>query len=86
MAEAAQTTAEKQQMYAETAQASAMTAAEGEVSIVDKTKTVDGTSITIDEVANMSTINDVTKLTGLLESEKITTPGGMIGGTESSWQ
>ena len=74
IAETAQTTAEKRQMYAETAQASAMTAAEGEISIVDKTKTVDGTSITIDEKESMSTINGVTEHTGLLKSEKITIP------------
>ena len=76
MAEAAQTVAEKQQMYAETAQGNAMTAAAGEISIVEKTKTVDGTSITIDEMENMSTVNGVTKLTGLLKIEKITIPAG----------
>ena len=50
-------------MYAETAQASAETAAEGEISIVDKTKTVDGTSITIDGEESKSTIDGVTELT-----------------------
>ena len=68
-----------QQTYAEMAQASAMTAAAGEIKIVDKTKTVGDTSITIDEMENMSTINGVTKLTGLLE-EGITTPGAEIEG------
>ena len=80
MAENSKTAAEKQQMYAETARDNAMTAAEGEISIVDKTKTVDGTSITIDEVTHTSTINDVTKMTGLLKGLKITTAGAMIVG------
>ena len=81
MAEAAQTTAEKQQMYAETAQGNAMTAAAGEINIVDKTKTVDGTSIMIDEMEHSSTINGVTKLTGLQKAFKITTLGAAITGT-----
>ena len=78
MAEASKTAAGKQQMYAETAQASAETAADGEIRIVDKTKTVGDTSITIDEKENMSTINGVTKITGLVKDEKITTPGVAI--------
>ena len=81
MAEAAQAAAEKQQMYAETAQGNAMTAAAGEISIVDKTKTVDGTSITIDEMTHTSTINGVTNNTGLQTGLKITTPGAEIDGT-----
>ena len=75
IAETEQATAEKQQMYAETAQGNAMTAAAGEIGIVEKTKTVDGTSITIDEKEHSETINDVTKITGLLTDENITTMG-----------
>ena len=78
MAEDAQTAAEELQMYAETARDNAMTAAAGEISIDDKTKTVDGTSITIDEKEYSETINNVTKHTGLLKSEKITTLGAAI--------
>ena len=68
-------------MYAEIARDNAMTAAAGEISIVDKTKTVDGTSITIDEMEHSSTINGVAKLTGLLKSLNITTTGEAIEGT-----
>ena len=68
-------------MYAETAQGNAMTAAAGEISIVDKTKTVDGTSITIDEKEHSETINGVTKITGLLKDRKVTTTGAAITGT-----
>ena len=50
-----------QQTYAEMAQASAETAAAGEIKIVDKTKTVGDTSITIDESEHSETINGVTK-------------------------
>ena len=81
MAENAQTAAEDLQMYAETARDNAMTAAAGEISIDDKTKTVDGTSITIDEKEYSETINGVTKITGLLKDEKITTMGTAIVGT-----
>ena len=77
MAEASKMAAGNQQTYAEMAQASAMTAAAGEIKIVDKTKTVGDTSITIDEMEHSSTINGVTKLTGLLE-DGITTPGIVI--------
>ena len=77
VAEASKTAAGKQQMYAETAQASAETAADGEITIVDKTKTVDGTSITIDEKESSSKINGVTELTGLLV-DGVTTPGVLI--------
>ena len=71
-----------QQTYAEMAQASAETAAAGEIKIVDKTKTVGDTSITIDESEHSETINGVTKLTGLLEVEGITTLGAEIEGTD----
>ena len=81
MAENAQTAAEELQMYAETARDNAMTAAAGEISIVDKKKTVDGTSITIDEKEHTSTINGVTNNTGLQKLLKITTPGAAINGT-----
>ena len=80
MAEAAQTAAEKQQMYAETAQGNAMTAAAGEISIVEKTKTVDGTSITIDEMTHTSEINGVKNDTGLQKTLNITTMGAAIPG------
>ena len=81
MAEAAKATAEKQLMYAESAQGNAMTAAAGEISIVEKTKTVDGTSIPIDEMTHTSTINEVTNNTGLQTALNITTTGEAIGGT-----
>ena len=81
MAEGAQETAEEQQMYAETARDDAVTAAAGEISIVDKTKTVDGTSITIDGMTHSSTVNNVTNNTGLQAVLKITTLGEAIPGT-----
>ena len=84
MAENSKDAAEKQQMYAETAQGNAMTAAAGEISIVDKTKTVDGTSITIDEMEHTSTINGVTNNTGLQKLRKITTLGAEIDGTAAA--
>ena len=82
MAENSKTAAGNQQTYAEMAQASAETAAAGEIKIVDKTKTVGDTSITIDESEHSETINGVTKLTGLLELEGITTLGAEIEGTD----
>ena len=78
MAEASKMASGNQHTYAEMAQASAMTAAAGEIKIVDKTKTVGDTSITIDEMTHTSEINGVKKLTGLLDDEKITTPGVAI--------
>ena len=81
MAETEQATAEKQQMYAETAQGNAMTAAAGEIKIVEKTKTVADTSITIDEMTHSSEINDVKNITGLLTSEKIMTMSDPVDST-----
>ena len=47
----------------------AMDAAVNELKIVDKTKTVGGTSLTIDGTASSQTINDVTVVTGLMEDD-----------------
>ncbi len=83
MAEGAQSDAETAKGHAEGKRDAAVTAAAGEISIVDKTKTVDGTSITIDEMTTSSTLNGVTNVTGLIKDLKITTEGGMIAGTDA---
>ena len=74
MAEGAQDTAEDQQMYAETARDDAVTAAAGEIKIVEKTKTVGDTSITIDGKSQTASTNGVTRNTGLQIDLKITNP------------
>ena len=68
MAEAAQKAAEAAQTSAETNSEDAVAAAAKEVKVVDKTKTVDGTSITFDDKASSSTVNKVTRHTGLVNS------------------
>ena len=69
-----------QQTYAEMALASAETAAAGEIKIVEKTKTVGDTSITIDEVSYEATINAVTTKTGLLKAPNVIQDTGMTAG------
>ena len=74
-AEAAQAEAEQAQMDAETAQGEAEADAMVELKIDDKTKSVGDTSITIDGQSRETTVNDVTRITGLLDGEDIQTPG-----------
>ena len=78
MAEGARDDAVAAQTAAETNRDNAVTAAEPEVKVVGTTKNVGGTSITIDGVAKSSTVNKVTRYTGLVntnEGRAITTPG-----------
>ena len=82
MAETSKMAAGNQQTYAEMAQASAMTAAASEIKIVEKTKTVGDTSITIGEVSYEATINAVTTKTGLLKDVKLQDTG-MTAGIEN---
>ena len=63
---------------ADTSRDDAVLADGKEVKIVDKTKSVGGTSITIDGTASSRTVDDVTHHTGLVnetESKAISTPG-----------
>ena len=77
-AENAQAAAEEAQMMAEEQRDAALAVAAAEVKVDDKTKTVGGTSITIDDDANVVTRNDETTKTGLLEGEEIMTTGDPI--------
>ena len=81
MAEAARDNAVTAQGMAETHRDAAIMASDVEVKIVEKTKTVgpvdDQTSITVDGVAKSSTIDTVTRRTGLIPDGNLalTTPG-----------
>ena len=74
-AEAAQKAAEDALALAVTNSEAAMAAATKEVKVVDKTKSVGGTSITFDATTSSSTVNKVTRYTGLLTGVDITAPG-----------
>ena len=79
MAENARDNAVTAQGLAETHRDAAVLAAAGEVKVVDKTKTVGDTSITLDGNATKNTLNSVTRNTGLLTTMPITTPGNRDG-------
>ena len=77
---AAQTKAEEARTAAEEALAHAMTAGDGEVQIVEKTKSVGKTSVTINDL----TLDDAAtgQTTGLQAGLKITDTGGGVEGDE----
>ena len=74
-AEAAQKAAEDALAMAVTNSDAAVAAATKEVKVVDKTKSVGGTSITFDDTTSSSTVNKVMRHTGLLTGVDITAPG-----------
>ena len=84
MAETERDNAMAAQTGAEGKRDAAMTASEGEIKIVDKTKSVGTTSITIDETSTDSTLNSVRKITGLLKGDNITSDGAEIDGTPAN--
>ena len=69
---------------AETARDGAMAAAMAELKIVEKTKTVGETSITIDGQAHSQTINDKTLVTGLMDMAPVHMDAGEDDGMEAS--
>ena len=74
-AEAAQKAAEDALAMAVTNSEAAVAAATKEVKVVDKTKSVGGTSITFDDTTSSSTVNKVMRHTGLLTGVDIASPG-----------
>jgi hypothetical protein len=59
-------------------------AAKMELMIVDKTKSAGGVSITVDGMSHSQTVNNATKMTGLLEDMKLESQlGGMVAGQEA---
>ena len=71
MAETARDNAVTAQGMAETQSAAAVMAVENELQVVEKTKTVGETSITIDTVAEISIIGIVERRTGLIKDENL---------------